>query len=139
MTLSPSSSRSSLAAFSGVYFTGNNVVLNSADYITFDTQVFDTDNYRNGDSTPVDFVIPTTGYYLVTFDHYDPAGDATGINCVRNRAGAGSNIIIAVGIPVGMQGTTIAQLNATDTVSLRYFGASPSTIDQVHIAIGRIG
>ena len=130
--------------FSGTCFTFINLNLANAGYATFDTQEFDTDNYRNSDSTPDIFVMPTTGYYLISFWAYNAGGGMTGINCVKNRDGSSSNIIIGTtGQDSNSQkticGSTIASLAAGDTISLRYFGDNPTDIDTGRIVIARIG
>lgn len=130
--------------FSGVCYRASDISLNTADYVTFDIQEYDTDNYINGDSTPTDFVIPTTGKYLVSFWMYNGAAGLTGMNAVKNRGTTPFNIIIGTTGPdpsnqKTIGGTLVVALSASDTISLRYFGESPVDIDAISISITRMG
>ena len=138
MTLAPTTSRSTTVAFSGVRCLLGTTILNSADYITWSSVAYDTDDYENGDATPTDLVIPETAKYDIEFWIYDFAADIIGVNCVRNRAGAASNVIIASVPGANAFGATTLELVAGDTISLRYFGTSPSTLDAGAISVTRV-
>jgi hypothetical protein len=139
VTLTPATSTTTAAVFSGVRCLLGTPTLNSGDDIAWASVDYDTDDYAGGVATPTDLVMPADGKYDLQYWVYDAAGDMIGVNAVLNRAGAASNLAIFAGNTKSAAGAITAALVAGDTVSLRYFGASPSTLGAGAIALTRVG
>lgn len=130
------------ATFSGAKFNIGNLSVDSLEYITFDTTVYDTDDYADGASPVEDIVIPTNGKYHVSFWLYDAGKHIDGVNLRRNRSGAFNEIVGTCGND-GSQGTvggsTDLDCVAGDKLSLILLSSDTFDSGLGSITIRRIG
>ena len=130
--------------FSGMAWTQSGGSYSNGDNLVFDTALWDTDDYANGDATPDKFYPPEDGYYMVTIHGYEDAATPVGLNVKKNDTG--SPIIITYGQDTNgdadraLNGASAVDLLTTDYINVEYLTFDPgSAPDITRLTITKMG